>query len=78
MTSGSAHEPSLQHESSFVRGVHVRRLGKCQVRKNTTDSVAPAAMGRRTTSDAMGDAPPTDTYVGMVRANLRTIVGALR
>jgi manganese/zinc/iron transport system substrate-binding protein len=29
-------------------------------------------------SDAMGDAPPTDTYIGMVRANTRTIVEALR
>jgi len=29
-------------------------------------------------SDAMGDAPPTDTYVGMVRRNTRTIVEALR
>jgi manganese/zinc/iron transport system substrate-binding protein len=29
-------------------------------------------------SDAMGDRPPEDTYVGMVRANVNTIVGALR
>ncbi|MHC5051692.1 MAG: metal ABC transporter solute-binding protein, Zn/Mn family [Planctomycetota bacterium] len=29
-------------------------------------------------SDAMGDAPPTDTYVGVVRFNTRTIVEALR
>ncbi len=29
-------------------------------------------------SDAMGDTPPADTYVGMVRANARTIVEALR
>jgi manganese/zinc/iron transport system substrate-binding protein len=29
-------------------------------------------------SDAMGDAPPSDTYIGMVRANTRTIVEALR
>ena len=29
-------------------------------------------------SDAMGDTPPTDTYIGMVRANTRTIVEALR
>jgi len=29
-------------------------------------------------SDAMGDKPPTDTYVGMVRANVRTVVDALR
>jgi manganese/zinc/iron transport system substrate-binding protein len=29
-------------------------------------------------SDAMGDVPPEDTYVGMVRANVRTIVSALR
>jgi manganese/zinc/iron transport system substrate-binding protein len=29
-------------------------------------------------SDAMGDTPPEDTYVGMVRANVRTIVEALR
>lgn len=29
-------------------------------------------------SDAMGDTPPTDTYVGMVRFNTRTIVKALR
>jgi manganese/zinc/iron transport system substrate-binding protein len=29
-------------------------------------------------SDAMGDTPPTDTYVGMVRSNTRTIVEALR
>ena len=28
--------------------------------------------------DAMGDKPPTDTYVGMVRANVRTVVEALR
>lgn len=29
-------------------------------------------------SDAMGDKPPEDTYVGMVRANVKTIVEALR
>ena len=29
-------------------------------------------------SDAMGDEPPEDTYVGMVRANVRTIVNALK
>jgi len=29
-------------------------------------------------SDAMGDEPPEDTYVGMVRANTRTIVSALK
>ncbi len=29
-------------------------------------------------SDAMGDAPPEDTYVGMVRANVRKLVEALR
>ncbi|MGH7162654.1 MAG: metal ABC transporter solute-binding protein, Zn/Mn family [Planctomycetota bacterium] len=29
-------------------------------------------------SDAMGDRPPEDTYVGMVRANVRTLVEALR
>ena len=29
-------------------------------------------------SDAMGDTPPEDTYVGMVRANVRTLVGALK
>jgi len=28
-------------------------------------------------SDAMGDEPPTDTYVGMVRANVTRIAGAL-
>lgn len=29
-------------------------------------------------SDAMGDKPPEDTYPGMVRANVKTIVDALR
>lgn len=29
-------------------------------------------------SDAMGDTPPDDTYVGMVRSNVRTVVNALR
>jgi manganese/zinc/iron transport system substrate-binding protein len=29
-------------------------------------------------SDAMGESPPADTYVGMVRTNVDRIVGALR
>jgi manganese/zinc/iron transport system substrate-binding protein len=36
------------------------------------------AIGGTLYSDAMGDAPPEDTYVGMVRANVRTVVSALR
>jgi len=36
------------------------------------------AIGGELFSDAMGDAPPTDTYPGMVRWNVRTIVEALR
>jgi manganese/zinc/iron transport system substrate-binding protein len=29
-------------------------------------------------SDAMGDHPPEDTYVGMVQHNVNTLVGALQ
>lgn len=36
------------------------------------------AIGGELFSDAMGDAPPTDTYPGMVRHNVQTIVEALR
>jgi len=36
------------------------------------------AIGGRLFSDAMGDRPPEDTYPGMVRANVKTIVEALR
>jgi manganese/zinc/iron transport system substrate-binding protein len=35
-------------------------------------------LGGRLYSDAMGDTPPEDTYAGMVRANVRRIVEALR
>ncbi len=36
------------------------------------------AIGGRLFSDAMGDKPPEDTYPGMVRSNVKTIVEALR
>jgi manganese/zinc/iron transport system substrate-binding protein len=36
------------------------------------------AIGGKLYSDAMGDAPPADVYPGMVRANVKTIVEALR
>jgi manganese/zinc/iron transport system substrate-binding protein len=36
------------------------------------------AIGGTLYSDAMGDAPPEDTYPGMVRANVKRIVEALR
>ncbi len=35
-------------------------------------------IGGKLYSDAMGDKPPEDTYPGMVRANVKTIVEALR
>jgi manganese/zinc/iron transport system substrate-binding protein len=35
-------------------------------------------IGGKLYSDAMGDAPPADVYPGMVRANVKTIVEALR
>ncbi|MFI5401487.1 MAG: metal ABC transporter solute-binding protein, Zn/Mn family [Planctomycetota bacterium] len=35
-------------------------------------------IGGKLFSDAMGDKPPEDTYPGMVRANVKTIVEALR
>jgi manganese/zinc/iron transport system substrate-binding protein len=36
------------------------------------------AIGGELYSDAMGDHPPEDTYVGMIRHNIDTMVGALR
>jgi len=39
---------------------------------------AEVAIGGTLYSDAMGDTPPEDTYVGMVRANVKRIVEALR
>ena len=42
------------------------------------DFGAVAAIGGELDSDAMGEKPPDDTYIGMVRKNVRTIVNALK
>ena len=48
------------------------------VREHVTAKGHNVVIGGELFSDAMGDEPPTDTYVGMVRANVRTVVDALR